>query len=157
MVNPSDYFVVREKEIRDSLTHFMLIHSSIAPRIAEEMACGGPEGDRNFASLDDVGLKMQAYLIECYDRFFFGLQSFLKDVSREQWDKLNKSNDVIIKTIEHSVTFCESSAQALERALAALDEQMKILKVGIEEQKRRTVRTEPMDIRSTLPPHDNEE
>ena len=157
MVNPSDHFVVRAKEIRDSLTHFMLNHSSIAPRIAEEMVCAGPEGDRNFADLDDVGIKMQAYLIECYDQFFFGLQSFLKDISREQWDQLKKSNDVIIKTIEHSVTFCESSRQALDRALAALDEQMKILKEGIDDQKRRTVTTGPIDIRTTLPPHDNEE
>jgi hypothetical protein len=152
MVNPSDYFEVRAQEIRDSLTHFMLNHSSIAPRMADAQVCVGPEGDRNFADLDEVGLKMQGYLSLCYDQFFFGLQSFLKDIPREKWDKLNKSSDVIIRTIEHGITFCESSKQALQLALAALDEQMNILKEGIVEQKGKKISNE---VISYLPPHDN--
>jgi len=154
MINPSDYFEVRAQEIRDSLTHFMLNHSSIAPRRAEEQVCVGPEGDRNFANLDEVGIKMQGYLSVCYDQFFFALQSFLKDIPRDKWDKLNKSSDVIIGTIEHGVTFCESSEQALQLALAALDEQMNILKEGIVEQKGKKIANE---VLSYLPPHDNEE
>jgi len=137
MANAPDYFEARAKEIRDSLTHFMLNHSSITPRLPEEIACVSPQGDRNFADLDEIGRKMQAYLSECYDHFFFSLQTFLKDVPKEQWEKLSKSNDVIIKTIEHSVTFCESSRQALELALAALEEQMKILEEALQEKRRR--------------------
>jgi hypothetical protein len=154
MVNPSDYFEVRAREIRDSLTHFMLNHSSIAPRMAEEQVCVGPKGDRNFANLDEVGIKMQGYLSLFYDKFFFELQTFLKDIPRDKWDKLNKSSDVIFGTIEHSVTFCESSEQALQLALAALDEQMKILKDGMLEQKGKEISNE---VLSYLPPHDNEE
>jgi hypothetical protein len=152
MVNPLDYFEVRAQEIRDSLTHFMLNHSSIETRIAEEQVCGGPEGDRNFADLDEVGIKMQSYLSLCYDQFFFGLQSFLKDIPRDKWDKLNKSSDVIIRTIEHSITFCQSSKQALQLALAALDDQMDILKWGVMEQKSKKITNE---VISFLPPHDN--
>jgi hypothetical protein len=154
MVNPSDYFEVRAQEIRDSLTHFMLNHSSIEPRIAEAQVCVGPEGDRTFANLDEVGIKMQGYLSLFYDQFFFELQSFLKDIPRDKWDKLTKSSNVIIGTIEHSITFCESSNQALQLALEALDEQMNILKEGIIEQKGKKIANE---VLSYLPPHDNEE
>jgi hypothetical protein len=127
MVNPSDYFEVMAKEIRDSLTHFMLNHSSIETRIAEEQVCVGPEGDRNFANMDEVGIRMQSYLSLCYDRYFFALQTFLKDIPRDKWDKLNKSSNVIIRTIEHSITFCQSSKESLQLSLEALDEQMDIL------------------------------
>ncbi len=154
MANPSDYFEVRAQEIRDSLTHFMLNHSSIAPRIAEEQVCAGPGGDRNFANLVEVGVKMQEYLSSCYDKFFFELQLFLKDIPRDKWEKMNKSSDVITRTIEHSVTFCESSEQALQLALAAFDEQINILKKGIMEQKGKKISNE---VLSYLPPHDNEE
>ena len=137
MANAPDYFETRAKEIRDSLTHFMLNHSSIAPRMPEEIVFVSPEGDRNFADLDEVGKKMQDYLTVCYDQFFFGLQTFLKDVPKEQWDKLSKSNDVIIRIMEHGITFCETSGQALQLALAALDEQMKVFREVLEERKRR--------------------
>ncbi len=154
MANPSDYFEVMAQEIRDSLMHFMLNHSSIKPRITEEQVCVGPDGDRNFADLDEVGIKMQSYLSSCYEKFFFGLQSFLKDIPRDKWDKLNKSSEEIFKTIEHSVTFCESSKQALQLALAALEEQMNILKGAIMEQKSKNISDK---VVAFLPPHDNEE
>jgi len=137
MANAPDYFETRAKEIKDSLTHFLLNHSSISPRMPEEIVFVSPEGDRNFADLDEVGKKMQEYLTVCYDQFFFGLQTFLKDVPKEQWDRLNKSNEVIIRIIEHGITFCETSGQALEVALAALEEQIKVLQEALEEKKRR--------------------
>lgn len=122
------YLDIRAKEIRDSLTHFMLNHSAIAPRNPEEVVCVSPEGDRYYESLDGVGTKMQAYLLECYRQFYSMLLVLLKDQPEDMTTKASKYNTIITRTIEHRITWCESSNQALHVALAALEDQLKIMK-----------------------------
>lgn len=129
-----DYLDPRAKEIRDSLTHFMLNHSSIEPRKQEEVVYVTPEGDRYYAALDKVGMKMQSYLSECYGHFCSAFQPLLEDQPEEVLLKISKSKEIIARTIDHRLTFCESSKQALRLALAALEDQLKILK-GIYEEK----------------------
>ena len=128
-----DYLDPRAKEIKDSLTHFMLIHSSIEPRKQEEVVYVGPEGDRYYADLDRVGMKMQSYLSECYDQFYSSFQPLLEDQPEDVLSKLSKSKEVIIRTIDHRLTFCENSKQALNFALAALEDQLRIIKEIYEE------------------------
>ena len=129
-----DYLDPRAEEIKDSLTHFMLNHSSIEPRKQEEVVYVTPEGDRYYAALDKVGMKMQSYLSECYGHFCSAFQPLLEDQPEEVLLKISKSKEIITRTIDHRLTFCESSKQALYLALAALEDQLKILK-GIYEEK----------------------
>jgi len=132
-----DYLDPRAKEIKDSLTHFMLNHSSIEPRKPyDEIWCMGPEGDRYYADLDSVGMKMQSYLSECYEKFYSMLHPLLKDQSEDVLAKISKSREVITRTIGHRITFCENTKHALHLALAALDDQLKILKEISEEKIR---------------------
>jgi hypothetical protein len=128
-----EYLDPRAKEVRDSLTHFMLNHSSIEPRKQEEVVYVTPEGDRYYAALDKVGMRMQSYLSECYGHFCSAFEPLLEDQPEEVLSKISKSKEVITRTIDHRLTFCESSKQALAVALAALEEQLKILKAIYEE------------------------
>ena len=128
-----DYLDPRAKEIKDSLTHFMLIHSSIEPRKLEEVVYVGPEGDRYYADLDRVGMKMQSYLSECYAQFYSSFQPLLEDQPEDVLSKISKSKEVITRTIDHRLTFCENSKQALNLALAALEDQLKTIKEIFEE------------------------
>jgi len=117
------------KEIRDSLTHFMLNHSEIEARKPyDEIWCPGPEGDRNYCDLDGVGRKMQIYLSERYAQFQKMLQEVLRDQPEEVLAKLDKPGVVVTRTIEHKLTWADNTHQALNTALAALDEQMNLLR-----------------------------
>jgi hypothetical protein len=130
----SDYLDPRAKEIKDSLKHFMLNHSSIEPRKPyDEIWYMSPEGDRYYAELDKVGVKMQSYLSECYANFYSMLQPLLNDQPEEVLSKISKSKEVITRTIEHKLSFCENTKQALQIALEAFEDQLKIIKDICEE------------------------
>jgi len=124
-----NYLDLRAKEIKDSLTHFMLNHSSIEPRKPyDEIWYVSPEGDRYYGDLDRVGMKMQSYLSECYDQFYSMFHPLLEDQPEDVLLKISKSKEVITRTIDHKLTFCENTNHALHLALEALEEQLKILK-----------------------------
>jgi hypothetical protein len=130
----SDYLDPRAKEIKDSLTHFMLNHSSIEPRKPyDEIWYMSPEGDRYYAELDKVGMKMQSYLSECYGNFYSMLLPLLEDQPEDVLSKISKSKEVITRTIEHKLTFCENTKQALQIALEAFEDQLKTIKDICEE------------------------
>jgi hypothetical protein len=131
-----NYLAPRAKESKDSLTHFMLNHSAIQPRNMEEVVCMGPEGDRYYSDMDRVGAKMQSYLSECYNQFTSAFQPLLEGQPEEVLSKISKSKEVVTRTIEHRITFCDSSKQALQLALAAFDDQWKIIKKICKEQNR---------------------
>ena len=129
-----DYLDPRAKEIKDSLTHFMLNHSSIEPRKPyDEIWYMSPEGDRYYAELDKVGMKMQSYLSECYGNFYSALHPLLENQPDEVLVKILKTKEVITRTIEHKLTFCENTKQALQIALKAFDDQLKTVKDICEE------------------------
>ena len=119
---------LKAKEIRDTLTDFMLNHSRIEPRRFEEVTFFSPEGDRSYDFLDDAGRKVQSSLSESYERYYSTVQPLLKDQSDDVLSKMAKLNDVIVRTIEHKLTWCENTQQALDLALAALEDQVKLLK-----------------------------
>ena len=107
----------------------MLNHSSIEPRKPyDEIWYMSPEGDRYYAELDRVGMKMQSYLSECYGQFYSMLHTLLKDQPEDVLAKISKSKEVITRTIEHKLTFCDNTKNALHLALAALEDQLNILK-----------------------------
>ena len=126
------------KEIKDTLTDFMLNHSCIEPRrtYSDEVICFTPEGDRSYDFLDDAGRKAQSYLSESYGRFSSTLHSLLKDQSDDMLSKISKLNEVLIRTIEHRITWCGNTREALDRALVALEDQLKLLKAIYEEKSR---------------------
>jgi hypothetical protein len=131
-----NYLEPRAKEIKDSLTHFMLNHSSIEPRKPyDEVWYIDPEGDRYYGDLDKVGMKMQSYLSECYGQFYSMIHPLLEDQPEDVLSKISKSKEIITRTIDHRLTFCDNTKHALHLALAALEDQLKILKDISEEKK----------------------
>ena len=125
------------KEIKDTLTDFMLNHSKIEPRRFEEVTFFTPEGDRSYDFLDDAGRKVQSALSKSYGRFYSTLHPLLKDQSDDVLSKMSKLNEVLIRTIEHRLTWCENTQQALDLALVALEDQLKLLKAMYEEKSRK--------------------
>jgi hypothetical protein len=119
------------KEVKDTLTDFMLNHSRIEPRRYEEVYYCTPEGDRSYYSLDDAGFKVQSALSKNYGRFYSTLHSLLKDQSDDVALKMSQLNEVLMRTIAHKVTWCENTQQALDLALAALEDQLKLVKAVI--------------------------
>ena len=92
-----------------------------------------PEGDRYYAELDKVGMKMQSYLSECYGNFYSMLLPLLENQAEDVLSKISKSKEVITRTIEHKLTFCENTKQALQIALEAFEDQLKTIKDICEE------------------------
>lgn len=123
-----DYLDLRAKELKDGLTNFMLVRSSIAPRNPEEVFAPCPEGDRYYSDMDMVGRKMQAYLAECYEQFCCSIAPIMEGQPDSILTKMNKSKLSICRTIEHRLTFCENCREALDLALAALEEQVRTAK-----------------------------
>lgn len=124
-----NYLELRANEIRDSLTHFMLNHSSIEHRKPyDEVWFIDPEGDRYYGDLDKVGMKMQSYLSECYGQFYSMLHPLLEDQPENVLSKMSKSKEIITRTIDHRLTFCDNTKHALHIALEALEDQLKTLK-----------------------------
>ena len=119
-----DYIDLRAKELKDGLTNFMMVRSCIVPRQPEEVFAPCPEGDRYYADLDAAGKKMQAYLKECYSQFCCSIDAVLEGQPDSILSKMNKSKLSICRTIEHRLTFCANCREALDLALAALDEQV---------------------------------
>jgi len=128
---------LKAKEIRDTLTDFMLNHSKIEPRRFEEVTFFTPEGDRSYDFLDDAGREVQSSLSKSYERYRSTVQPLLKDQSDDVLSKMAKLNDVVARTIEHKLTWCENTQQALDLALAALEDQVKLLKSVYEEKGRK--------------------
>lgn len=125
------------KEIKDTLTDFMLNHSRIEPPRYEEVYCCTPEGDRSYASLDDAGGKLQSALSKSYGRFYSTLHPLLKDQSDDVLSKMSKLNEVLIRTIEHKLTWCKNTQEALSLALVALEDQLTLVKAIYEEKSRK--------------------
>lgn len=128
---------IMAKEIKDTLTDFMLNHSSIEPRRFEEVTFFTPEGDRSYNFLDDAGRKIQSALSESYGRFYSTLHPLLKDQSEDVLLKMSKLNEVITRTIEHKLTWCGNTQEALDRSLVALEDQLKLVKTIYEEKSRK--------------------
>lgn len=121
------------KEIKETLKDFMLNHSRIEPQrpYTDEVICITPEGDRFYAYLDDAGCKVQSSLLESYGKYYSTLQPLLKGQPEEVVSKMSKLNEVIMRTIEHRITWCKNTKEALDRAEAALEDQLKLLKTGV--------------------------
>ena len=125
------------KEIKDTLADFMLNHSRIEPRRFEEVASFTPEGDRNYDYLDDAGRKVQSALSKSYGQYYSTLHPLLKDQSDDVLSKMSKLNEVIVRTIGHKLTWCKNTQEALDLALVALEDQLKVLKAIYEEKSRK--------------------
>lgn len=128
---------IMAKEIRDTLTDFMLNHSSIEPPRIEEVAAFTPEGDRSYDFLDEAGRKVQSALSESYGRFYTTLQPFLKDQTDDVLKKMSQSDKVLTRTIGHKITWCRNTKEALGLALEALEDQLKLVKAVYEEKSRK--------------------
>jgi hypothetical protein len=120
---------VMAKELKETLTDFMLNHSAIEARKPyDEVWFIGPEGDRYYEDLTNEGRTMQTSLSKSYSDFYSILHPLLKDQPEDVLKKFAKTKDVITRTIEHRITWCETSKHALHLAMVALDDQLNSLK-----------------------------
>jgi hypothetical protein len=125
------------KEIKDTLADFMLNHSRIEPVRYEEVCYFTPEGGHSYDYLDDAGRKVQSALLKRYGRFYSKLHPLLKDQSDDVLSKMSQLNEVLMRTIEHKLTWCENTKEALHLALVALEDQLKLVKAIYEEKSRK--------------------
>jgi hypothetical protein len=127
------------KEIKDTLTDFMLNHSRIEPKrpYSDEVICFTPEGDRSYDYLDDAGRKVQSSLSKSYGQFYSKLHPLLKGQSDDVLSKMSKLDEVLVGTIEHRITWCKNTQQALDRALVALEDQLKLIQTIYKEKARK--------------------
>jgi hypothetical protein len=118
------------REIKDTLTDFLLNHSRILPpnQYLDEVCCLTPEGDRSYDFLDDAGYKVQSSLSKSYGLFSSTLQPLIKDQSEDVLSKISKLNEIVARTIEHRITPCGNTKEALHRALGALEDQLRLVK-----------------------------
>ena len=121
------------KEIKSALADFLLNHSRIEPPRYEEVAFFLPEGNRSYAFLDDAGRKVQSDLKKSYDRYSAALRPLLEGQPDDVSSKMSKLDEVVRRTIDHKLTWCENTRQALDLALEALEGQVKLAR-GIHEE-----------------------
>jgi hypothetical protein len=121
------------KQIKDTLTDFMLNHSRIVPPklYVDEVCCLTPEGDGSYDFLDDAGYKVQSSLSKSYGLFYSTLLPLIKDPSEDVLSKMSKFNEIIVRTIEHRITPCSNTKEALHRALVALEGQLGLVKATL--------------------------
>jgi hypothetical protein len=118
------------KEIKDTLTDFLLNHSRIVPPklYVDEVCCLTPEGDGSYDFLDDAGYKVQSSLSKSYGLFTSTLQPLIKGQSEDVLSKISMLNEIVVRTIEHRITPCSNTKEALHRALGALEDQVRLVK-----------------------------
>jgi hypothetical protein len=121
------------KEIKDILTDFLLNHSRIVPPklYVDEVCCLTPEGDGSYDFLDDAGYKVQSSLSKSYGLFYSTLLPLIKDSSEDVLSKMSKFNEIVVRTIEHRITPCSNTKEALHRALVALEGQLGLVKATL--------------------------
>jgi hypothetical protein len=121
------------KEITDTLTVFMLNHSRIVPPklYVDEVCCLTPEGDGSYDFLDEVGYKLQSSLSNSYGLYYSTLLSLIKDPSEDVLSGMSKFNEIVVRTIEHRITPCSNTKEALHRALVALEGQLGLVKATL--------------------------
>jgi len=117
------------KEIMPVLVDYMLNHSAIESRNKHDDAIVliNPHGDNVYRELDDNGRKLQSTLLKTYGRFYSILTSLLQGQSSDTLEKLSELHDIVKRTIEHEITWCKETREALNRAIAAIQDQLKLL------------------------------
>lgn len=122
------------KDIGNLLSDYILNHSSLEARnrFDDEIIVISPFGNYEYKKLEDAGIKIQSLLIKKYNRFYAILSSLLKTQSQNILSKMTELNQIIVRTIEHQTTWCETTQEALDHVLAALQEQMEVFNVIFE-------------------------
>jgi hypothetical protein len=87
--------------------------------------------------LDDAGRKVQSSLLKSYGQFYSKLHPLLKGQSDDVLSKMSKLDEVLVGTIEHRITWCKNTQQALDRALVALEDQLKLIQTIYKEKARK--------------------
>lgn len=124
------------KEIRETLTELLLKHSKIQPPRYEEVQFFSPDGDRSFAPIDEAGREIQAALSKRYAGFSSALKAMFQGGPEDVVAKAEKNDEIVVRTIEQRITWCETTQKALDRALEALDNQLKMAKAVSDEKGR---------------------
>lgn len=85
-------------------------------------------GDYAYEGLGEEGCRIQAKLLEEYHRFQALLKVLLSGQSKESRKTLSEADHLLQRTIEQEHTWCESTQEALDKALEALQTQVGLLR-----------------------------
>ncbi len=116
------------EEVREALAEMLLKHARIEPPRYEEVQFFSPEGDRSYSPMDAAGREIQAALSKRYAGLSSALKTIFEGGSEEVRAQAAKDDEVVVRTIDQRITWCETTKKALDRALEALDDQLKMAK-----------------------------
>lgn len=126
----SDNLEKMAKEIMSLFGEYMLKHSSIEPRnkFGNEIERINPYGDHSYRELDAEGRRVQSVLLKDYGRFHSILESLLTGQLKEMQAKLLELHTIAVRTIEHEVTWCRDTREALNEVIVTIQDQLKLFK-----------------------------
>jgi hypothetical protein len=85
-------------------------------------------GDYGFRELDEAGRQSQSKLLMEYRHFLNLLKALLKVAPQDALSKLDETSTILLRTIEHEVTWSKTTSEALQKAEEALRTQTALLK-----------------------------
>lgn len=116
-------------EIQVLIEDILLNHSSIYlwNEPGGSVAIISVNGNYAYKELKEEGRQLQARLLEKYRRFYALISVLLKGQPKDTLEELSQANEVILRIIEQSNTWCKSTQEALDRAIQALLTHLKLL------------------------------
>lgn len=85
-------------------------------------------GNFAYKPLEEPGHQMQARLLEDYRHYYAVLHSLLCEQTQDTIQVLAETDTILIRTIEQQETACETTQEALNEAVQALGNQIKLLR-----------------------------
>jgi len=86
------------------------------------------QGDYAYRDLQEAGRQIQAKLLEEYRRFGWLCRILLREQPNNVLEKLSEAETIMFQTIQQQYTWCETTQEALTKAIEALQTQIKLLR-----------------------------
>lgn len=116
-------------EIQNLLEDLLLNHSSIYRwnEPGGAVIVLSTSGDYAYRELGEAGRRIQSKLLEEYRRFHALLGALLREQPKDSLELLSDSHKLLLQTIEQESTWCSSTREALDKAVEALQNELKLL------------------------------
>jgi hypothetical protein len=126
----SDNLESMATEVMSLFVEYMLKHSSLEPRseFDDEVVRINPYGDQSYREMDAEGRKVQSKLLKKYSRLHSIMESLLIGQSKETQAKLSELHRIVIRTIEHQITWSKDTRDALNEVIVSIQDQLKLFK-----------------------------
>jgi hypothetical protein len=115
------------EEIQVLLEDFLLHHSSIYMWNTPDSSILALSGNYAYKELQEEGRQIQTQLLEEYRHFYALLAALLKEQTKDTLKELKKADKSLMSTIEHDQTWCKNTQEALDKAIEALQTELRLL------------------------------